>query len=467
MGGMTKRKLAFLYIAVATFVTLFFVTIPIGGGRCNPVVMLTFFVNAALWLTMLCKELLSHPFSLQIIHWFFFLFFFFFAALMQYMYRSFPWIGKLSDESVLYGNLVAFIWSLFFILGGKFKLGKHLRINPIRRFSQHQFSLDCDTAMVVVMTICVLIASYKIISVGLLNLLARATSGMSWSDNSSIGMLIDHATRAFCTLSAIFSVHVVRKSRRCKLQAVVIIMCLLVTSFPTGIARYAMASIYGALFLTLFPQLKKNNFFSVAFMIGFVIILPFLNSFRRTAFEDVNILLNLLKAVKNIPVAWLAADYDAFTTMCMALEYVWEHGVTFFRQLLGVVLFFIPRVFWPSKPVGSGHTVAITSGMMFSNISMPLPGEGYINFGIIGVILFAFVTGYLTKSLDRAFWLAGTADESRNIDLVYPVIMLMFFFICRGDLLSSWAYAVANIVVWVLFCQMVEVLSHLKFYRRQ
>ena len=248
---------------------------------------------------------------------------------------------------------------------------------------------------------------------------------------------------------------------------VVIIMCLLLTSFPTGIARYAMASIYGALFLTLFPQLKKNNFFIVAFMIGFVIILPFLNSFRRTAFEDVNILLNLLKAVKNIPVAWLAADYDAFTTMCMALEYVWAHGVTFFRQLLGVVLFFIPRAFWPSKPVGSGHTVAIASGMMFSNISMPLPGEGYINFGIIGVILFAFVTGYLTKSLDRAFWLAGAADESRNIDLVYPVIMLMFFFICRGDLLSSWAYAVANIVVWVLFCQMVEVLSHLKFYRRQ
>lgn len=39
MGGMTKRKLAFLYIAVATFVTIFFVTIPIGGGAlqssCN------------------------------------------------------------------------------------------------------------------------------------------------------------------------------------------------------------------------------------------------------------------------------------------------------------------------------------------------------------------------------------------------------------------------------------------------
>lgn len=465
--GISKKRMTFIYVLMGVIIALAFFTIPIiNAVSLNPLVILMFMVNAVLWVTMLCRSLVIHPYSLQIIHWFFFLFFFFFAALIQYMNRAFPWVGMLSDETVLFGNIIALVWSVFFILGGKIKVNNKCPINAIKKFSQKQIPLDCGIAMVVIMIICVLIATYSIATTGFVNLLARSTANTSWSDNSSIDMVFSHATRAFCTFSALFSVHIVRKTGRFRFRAVIILICLLITAFPTGVARYAMASIYGALFITLFPSLKKNRFFIIVFMVGFVVVLPFLNSFRNLAFEDVNIILSLKKAVQKIPIAWLAEDYDAFTTMCMAIDQVWHSGISFFYQLLGVILFFVPRTIWPSKPVGSGHTVAKSVGMSFTNISMPLPGEGYLNFGIVGVALFAFFVGFASSRFDKSFWITGPSDESRNIDLIYPVIMLMFFFICRGDLLSSWAYTFANLFVWFLFCQLVNGLSHLKMHTK-
>lgn len=462
--GLSHKRLAFFYALIGLVIVLFFITIPVGQNvdRSNPLVIGTFMLNGLVWTVMLIRSLTEHPYSSQIIHWFFCLFFFFFAALLQYLNGAFPWVGYLSDDTVLYGNIVTLVWTVFFILGTKVKSKHILNIRGISGFTQKKLPLDCGAAMTVSMCICGFIAIYSIATTGFVNLLSRATSATSWSDNSSIGMLIGHSTRAFCVISSLFSAHVIRKTGRFKIRGLIILACLLITSFPTGIERYAMASIFGALFLTFFPSLKRNNFFIAAFMLGFVVILPFLNAFRRVSFVDVDILASLVDAVKNIPTAWLAGDYDAFTTLCMAIEYVQRLGSTMFMQLVGVLVFFVPRTFWPSKPVGSGYTVARASGMSFTNISMPLPGEGYINFGLAGVVLFAFLIGFIVSNFDNAYWSVGTEDSTRTIDLIYPLVMLMFFFISRGDLLSSWAYTFANIVIWIVFCLMVEILSHVR-----
>ena len=44
-----------------------------------------------------------------------------------------------------------------------------------------------------------------------------------------------------------------------------------------------------------------------------------------------------------------------------------------------------------------------------------------------------------------------TGDENvRRIDTLYPVLIVLFFFMCRGDLMSSMAYMSAYFIVGLL-----------------
>lgn len=131
-----------------------------------------------------------------------------------------------------------------------------------------------------------------------------------------------------------------------------------------------------------------------------------------------------------------AGDYDAYTMLTLAIDYVSTRGTTWMRQLVGVIFFWMPRAIWKNKPVGSGYFIAEQLGWSFKNLSCPLPGEAYINLGFIGVLLFAILIGKIMRFLDSCYWCRDNEDN-RRIDVLYPVIMMLFFFMCRGDLLSS------------------------------
>lgn len=55
------------------------------------------------------------------------------------------------------------------------------------------------------------------------------------------------------------------------------------------------------------------------------------------------------------------------------------------------------------------------------------------------------------KFLDSCYWYQNNKDDGQ-ISVLYPVTMIMFFFMCRGDLLSSTAYMVAYTVVGFIMC---------------
>ena len=127
-------------------------------------------------------------------------------------------------------------------------------------------------------------------------------------------------------------------------------------------------------------------------------------------------------------------------------EYVNQFGFSYGYQLLGALLFFVPRSIWPSKPYGTGRMAfEALHQHWFTNVSAPLVAEGYSNFGIIGLIFFGLIVGSASNSIDKKFW-----NDKRNFSftkVLYPFIMLKFFFMLRGDLLSSWSYMFAQLVV--------------------
>jgi len=124
-----------------------------------------------------------------------------------------------------------------------------------------------------------------------------------------------------------------------------------------------------------------------------------------------------------------------------SINYVQANGVTYGRQLLGVFLFWVPRSIWFNKPVGSGAFVAknmlmTNYNMWFTNISMPFPGEGYINFGLLGVFLFALILSIVSKMTDEFY----KYNDLRLIVSLYVSFHMVFML--RGDLMTSFAYLV-------------------------
>ena len=212
------------------------------------------------------------------------------------------------------------------------------------------------------------------------------------------------------------------------------IMAILI-AFPTGMARYQTASLYIPILLLYSKSFKKNINFVLLLSIGLVFIFPILNVFRRV-YEGFN---PLDAIVVDIFADMLQGHYDSYQN----LLYVVDNGViTWGRQLLGVFFFWIPRGFWPNKPVGSGAFVAITQNFSFSNISMNFFGEGYINFGILGILLFVVIIAFLTKYLDSIFWIFR---NHTLVKLFYPFLLGLFFFMLRGDLMSSFAFTLGAI----------------------
>lgn len=181
--------------------------------------------------------------------------------------------------------------------------------------------------------------------------------------------------------------------------------------------------------------------------LAFLIVFPASNSYRVQTFTFSIFGDALLEAAGNLSRGFCAVDYDAYSMIARTIKYVDSHGATNGYQLLGVLFFYVPRTLWSAKPGGSGNLVCMAQGQAQLNISCPLPAEGFLNFGILGFILFAVVAALVCRGLDRWF-----VKSTTPLRLFYPFACLLMFFIMRGDLLSSFAFTVGYFVSFSTLC---------------
>lgn len=202
---------------------------------------------------------------------------------------------------------------------------------------------------------------------------------------------------------------------------IILLLLMLLTNAPTGMPRFAVAAFYIPVAFLYLKSLKKRHNFAFLMVIAIVVIFPFLNTFRAAA-EGRLISLDM----------FVSAHFDSYQ---MFMRVVSTDFITYGRQLLGVIFFFVPRSLWPDKPIGSGYLVAHENGYFFDNLSMNFFGEGYINFGLIGVILFALFLGYVNARMDRKYW-KEAGSSIPLFSLIFFEATGMEFAIMRGALLN-------------------------------
>lgn len=374
------KQLLKAYLLIATLsllIAMLFIAIPWQNlPEKDFSVIASFALNGFVWGTLLFYELTKRPYSLLIIHWLFCFLFFFCIAFAQYMYGYFPWIVSRSDELLLQTNLLLLAWTVFVWTGYKLSLNKiDLNLPKI--------SIQIPTWLLISLTgFTVVNMGYRVGTVGIGNLLARSTAQVSYGiESSAMGLLAGHVLQALAFFAAVLSFVAYKQKHKGIILVGITFMCLFVSYFPTALSRYAAAAIYGGLLLIMFNSLRKNRVFIVTLLVGFIVILPFLNAFRGTSFQEIDILSTIQRVFEHLADDWLAGDYDAYSMLTLTVEHIQHYGITWGMQLLGVLLFWVPRTWWLTKPIGTGAFVSTQLGWQFTNLSAPLPAEGLINLG--------------------------------------------------------------------------------------
>lgn len=221
----------------------------------------------------------------------------------------------------------------------------------------------------------------------------------------------------------------------------------LITCFPTGMPRFAAASLYMPFLLLFSKRVLKNNNFSLIFIFSFMLLFPFLNLFKNFSEKtqlDMNLSFQMFEE----------ASFDSYQSLAL----ITSHDIiTMGNQLLGVLFFWVPRSIWMNKPIGSGALMAEKLDFDFTNVSCNYFAEGYINFGFIGVFLFTLLLAYFTAKLDRYYWVKK--KKSPLSVGIYLYTLGMLFFILRGDLMSSFAFTMGMYAGVFLIFKYVHRLS--------
>lgn len=212
---------------------------------------------------------------------------------------------------------------------------------------------------------------------------------------------------------------------------------MLITVFPTSLARNATAMYWLPIFVLYLGKFLRHNMFMWGMLFALFVLFPFLNLFRGWS--------------GSLNFEWSMEFFNDinFDTGQIFMATIKTDMITYGYQLLGPLFFYIPRSWWPNKPIGSGSMLVDANHGFFHNVSMPYFGEGYINFGAIGVVIFVIFLAWLCAKLDVVYWLKWKNSSSYKIGY-YLIFMGALVFILRGDLLSSAAYTIGIMISYTV-----------------
>lgn len=386
----------------------------------------------------------SIPYSLNKILYLFFLFFFGIAPYLQFLSGSvFFGAREIKEDEYFFMNILILFVIAVYQFSYSIFLKKKKTLSKLKFIERFTINNKLTKTQVLFLLALAMLSFYMIFRANNFSLLSMLFRGGEFKEsiieNKASGLIV---FRLFQPLSMMCLLYYI--STRSKNAFILIILSLLtfIACFPLGMARFSAAALYLPLILMTVPWIRKNNIFSITFILGLLLLFPFLNNFRHYS-ENQEIHFGFNFDMFN------EGHFDCFQNFTLV---VMDDIVTYGRQLLGVFLFWIPRSIWPNKPIGSGAFIAETEGFYFSNVSCSYFAEGYINFGFLGIVFFTIMLSYITARLDKYYWTIVYQQKNNYFRVIYFLLIGMLFFILRGDLMSSFAYTVGFLIsIWFVY----------------
>ena len=452
---------------ILVFIIILFIFIIILNGLGNNSIcfahMCLFFLTSILCVYGILKDFDSHSFSLLIIHYLFIIIFFVIAPMIQISFGKFPWNTNLSYYEIITIQFFIILWIVFYNIGTFF--GKKKKNNNTANLNNNSLNSFNNIKLFFLTLLSIISAVIIVKNVGFYNLFSRSSSSLTFDGAYSkmTTLIISNFTRITILFSLVASYINYKNCKKGLLFLIINAFLLLLTSFPTGLSRNTAGIIYMGLFAVFyfcdFNKIKDNIKYIALFLVAFIILFPAINVFRNKQISEVNLKDTFILTINNISNNYISGDYDAFAMIGNVKKYVNINGSSYGKQFVGNLLFFVPRNIWQSKPVGSGSLVFSDFGYQFTNVSCPLIAEWYINFGLFGIIFGGILFGFICSSIDKKYWLIMN-DEKNKLSytaLIYPFLVPAFFFMMRGDFLSTFSYSFSYIFLFWIYYNFLKV----------
>ncbi|MGW0036392.1 hypothetical protein [Gordonia sp. NPDC003376] len=231
--------------------------------------------------------------------------------------------------------------------------------------------------------------------------------------------------------------------------AVVLGVLLANTMNPISNARYlsGTAILAATVAFGWFATPQRFRVMTLGFVSALVMVFPMMDAFRYTdnaEFKAGNPLESLL-----------SADYDSFAQILNGVLIADRDGIAPGRQFIGVLFWWMPRVFWADKPVDTGIFIANGRGYQMTNLSAPLWIEIFLNGGWVVLIVVMALIGYCFYRWDSRI------EKQMKLTAMPPVISCVMPFylliLLRGSLLQAMSYMMFIVVFAVMVARVPQV----------
>jgi oligosaccharide repeat unit polymerase len=428
-----RTSLVFFIAIMAALLLIFIET----DGRSNE---LYFSIHFAIIGLSLAHIMWVRRFNLGLSYSFFSLFFFGVIPLFEYRLGvTYGGAAVPDDSSYIKAALLALMSGVCFYLGYGSQRGHRFSLDLLTKIrmvsARHrQIVLLASCSLILILGACLVtfyhFNAFKILLRGYGE--EEEQSAMAYS-------LINYVARPLIfNLLFLGALVISRRQHKSwlKILGLCFVAALLVS--PIGIPRSLAGALYIPLLMMVFMPRYNSKYTQLCVIIVAILFLaPLADVFRFLNSEH-----NDVDLGSNFNLSYIfAGHFDAFHNLTQVIELKYKSEGW---QVIGILLFWVPRNLWEGKPQGTAIDFADYSGFSHENISFPLQAEFYVDYGVIGVMVGMFLTGLLYRRID-AFLSRPQKPGSTSsylFELSHLEMSILGLYLLRGSVLVSFGYTV-------------------------
>ena len=364
---------------------------------------------------------------LDITFWVFVYIFIGMVSIIQMNANEIPWVNFSKYSYLSTQAIIIFIIGVFSFIFGRYS---KLKIDiPDREISLRSLNIFL---VVNLLGLFIVLSSIGFKSL----ILPRVLYTSLILESGYLNILITSLLQNSWMLCLIGYIHLLKRNQISIYFLIPLILISVIYFNPIRSDRFSFFTLYIILLFSFFGFNKK--LWAFLLISGLVFIFPFADIFRSLN-EQVNFELSALGD------NFLDGDFDAFSTVLMSIYVVKLNSYLYFANFFSPLYIYIPRQFWSSKPISSSDLITNELNINYPDIVISLWGEGFLGFGLLGVIILLYCIGVYIKSFS---YLKKTNDFQH---LLFFMSMPTLLFVLRGNIYDM----SFKLVPILLFCLMI------------
>ncbi len=431
-----------IILGISTWVVLTFPT----GDSDDFFIIFTAWVNIIWGGLGFCYSLRRTGYSMLTLTYIFFLIFF--GLIPFTVFRANRWtFGVMSNSDIphiRYAMICTQVCMLMTLVGYRF-CPKNVRFSCYQWWAKREVVMSRIALALGTQVFFMLVLLYLIGTAGLIASGAESEFVVEKSYALIVGLFV-RPMMLFMGLFAWYGSRREGETPGVKLCAWLMLGLGILANLATSTTRFYSIFTVTAILFGVFPVLRRNSSFVMSYIFAGFAASPIAYQFR--GLSSISELVQMLKEFRFDQQYVFGGNFDAFEMLTYAVSFVNDKGITWGRQLFGVLLFWAPRSMWENKPVSTGELlgsnyIGISASLSNTNLSSPLSAEGFVNLGIVGVIIIGFVYGCFCIWVDQ---LAEAPLRPRDTSglgfasaVFLPGIAALSLIISRGSLMVGFS----------------------------